>query len=131
VATRLSKVIAAGIALCFLGALLFALAGNPFDIFHRRSADVEAYLRELTPLGTSQADTVAWLRTRDVDARVHPGRVEAGLDYPLTKIGGASFIHESIAHYWWPFRTDVEVFYIFDDDKMLVELRVRKTTDAL
>jgi hypothetical protein len=126
----MKKAIAAGIAVCAIGGLLVALAGNPFDVFHRPATDVETYLRQQTPLGSSQATTVAWLRSRNVNVRVHAVRVEPGSDYPRTKIGGASFIHESIAHYWWPFRTDVEAFYIFDDQKKLVDISVRKTVDA-
>jgi hypothetical protein len=127
----MKRTIAAGIVICVIGGLLIALAGNPFDVFHRASADIEAYLRLQTPLGSSQTETIAWLRGHDIDARVHEVRVKPGSEYPLTGVGGASFIHESITHYWWPLRVDVEAFYVFDERGKLADIRVRKTTDAL
>jgi hypothetical protein len=109
--------------------VVLSVTGNPFTVFHRSTTDIEAYLRTQTPLGASHADVIAWLGARDITPQVNNARIRPGSDYPRTSVGGASFIHSSIAHYGLP-RVDVEAFYIFDDKNRLVDITVRRTVDG-
>jgi len=124
-----STLVAVGIAIAFVIAVVLSLIGNPFSVFHRSTTDIEAYLRTQTPLGASHADVIAWLGTRDITAEVINARIRPGSDYPESSVGGASFIHSSIAHYGLPV-VDVEAFYIFDDNNRLVDITVRRTIDG-
>jgi hypothetical protein len=93
---------------------------------------IERHLLRQTPLGSSEADVQKSLHDHGVPAdirRVHVPPSPPG-DYPLTKVGGEAFIHESVDHYWFVFRTDVEAFYVFDTCGKLVDVRVRKSVDA-
>jgi hypothetical protein len=114
-----------------LGAVVF-LAIWPGNIVYWGSEDrIEAYLRTQTPLGSSQLRVTQWLSSHGVPSEIHEAVVEPNSHYPPTKIGGASFINESIARYRIVFRTDIEAFYIFDSSGNLVDLHVRRTVDAL
>ena len=59
------------------------------------------------------------------------GRVEPNTGYPPNTIGGGSFINAVVAEYRIVVITSVEAFYIFDNNRNLVEIAVRKSTDAL
>ena len=86
-----------------------------------------------TALGSSRDEVVSWLlNARRVRAYICecPVAPSSERDYPISAIGGSSFIAESVAHYYLPFRTDVEAFYMFDASGHLVDLRIRKTTDS-
>jgi hypothetical protein len=91
---------------------------------------IEAYLKTQTPLGSSQERVSQWLSARNLRGEIHRATIEPNSEYPLTTIGGSSFIHESVAHYGAIFRTDIEAFYVFDANGKLVDLRVRRTVDA-
>jgi hypothetical protein len=94
---------------------------------------IERYLARATPLGTDESDVMSWLRKQGLSpnlARVHVPPSPPS-DYPLTRVGGEAFIHESIGHYRLIFRTDVEVFYVFDATGKLADLRVRKSVDSI
>jgi hypothetical protein len=82
-------------------------------------APIEQYLLHETPLGSSREDVQNWLRAPRADSPV-----------PTLPQGGRT-LHTSIFHYSLVFETAVEVFYTFDAQGRLVDLRVRKTTDAL
>jgi hypothetical protein len=116
--------LAAAFALCFMLWL-----SN--DVYRGSEESIETYLRTQTPLGSSQQQVTQWLSARGVGSEVFEAIVEPNSDYPPTKIGGTSFIHESVAHYGLIFRADIEAFYIFDSQGTLVDLRVRRTVDAL
>ena len=116
-----------------VGALLVTILLADRIVYLLSPKTIERHLLRKTPLGSSEADVLRFLRQQGVSADVATGHIPPSppSDYPLTKIGGEAFIHESIAHYRLVFRTDVEVFYIFDASGKLVDLRVRKTVDAL
>lgn len=100
-------------------------------VYWQSPEKIEQFLLQATPLGQSEESVLRWLNQQNVAAKVRRVEVPPHSNYPRTRTGGASFIHESIAHFWLPFRTDIEVFYTFDRAGRLVEIRVRKTTDAL
>ena len=112
-------------------ALVFGIVFPGRVVYWRSPEKIERFLLQATPLGQSEESVLRWLSKQHVEAQVRRVDIPPNSDYPRTRTGGASFIHESIAHYWLPFRTDVEVFYTFDPAGRLVEIRVRKTTDAL
>jgi hypothetical protein len=124
-----AKRVAIGLAAALGATVLIALwLGN---VVYWGSEDrIEAYLRTQTPLGSPQSRVTQWLSTRGVPSQIHVAVVKPNSSYPPTKVGGSSFIHESIAHYRVIFRADIEAFYIFDSNGNLVDLRVRREVDA-
>lgn len=110
-------------AVSIVGYRLFTSQPSPVEI--------ERQLLTETPLGASREDVVRWLAARGIRAEVHVVKIDGPSDYPLTRTGGTSFIHETLDRSRLLFRTSVEVFYIFDTEGRLVDLRVRRTTDSL
>jgi hypothetical protein len=108
--------------------LVASWPGNP--VYWGSENTIEAYLKTQTPLGSPQERVSQWLGARNLRAEIHQATIKPNSEYPLTKIGGSSFIHESIAHYGPIFRADIEAFYVFDANGKLVDLRVRRTVDA-
>jgi hypothetical protein len=100
-------------------------------VYWRSEGAVEDFLREQTPLGSSQETVLKWLRHEGVKPTVTTAFIPPNSEYPPTRVGGSSFINESLAHYWAPFPVDVEAFYIFDSDNRLADVRVRDDIDAL
>jgi hypothetical protein len=120
-------------AILAIGILILGLSLGNRLIFIFSPAAIERHLRRETPLGSTEAEVAKWLSGRGVVARIARVHVPPSppSDYPLTSVGGEAFIHESVAHYRFVFRTDVEVFYIFNAAGRLVDLRIRKSVDAL
>jgi hypothetical protein len=126
-----------------VGLLLLVAAGIAYSLvlplpaplaYLQRDRLVERSLLHTAALGSSRDEVVSWLlNARHVRAHICECPVAPNQrgDYPLSAIGGSSFIAESVAHYYLPFRTDVEAFYMFDASGNLVDLRVRKTTDSI
>ena len=92
---------------------------------------IERYLRDQTPIGSTQDAVVMWLRGRSSSANIAVAIIPPHSTYPPTVVGGTSFIHSIIASYRVLFTTDVEAFYVFDASAHLVDIGVRTTTDAL
>jgi len=120
-------------AILAIGALILGLSLADRLVFMLSPTAIEGHLRRETPLGSTEAEVTKWLSNRGVVAQIARVHVPPNdpSEYPLTSVGGEAFIHESVAHYWFIFRTDVEAFYIFNGAGKLVDLRVRKTVDAL
>jgi hypothetical protein len=114
-----------------LSALAFGAVYPGRIVYWQEPERIEQFLVQATPLGASQADVQTWLEKQGVTAEIHKAAIPPNSDYPRSRTGGASFIHESIAHFWLPFRTDIEAFYTFNHSGRLVDIRVRRTTDAL
>lgn len=121
-----------GIAITGIFALLAFVGLHERLVFLMSAPTIERYLVGKTPLGSTETEVLTSLRRRGVSAQPWHGHIQPSPpnDYPLTKVGGKGFIHESIGHYRLVFRTDVEAFYIFDGSGKLVDLRVRKSVDA-
>jgi len=114
-------------------ALLIAVTAFVFPtliVYLRSPEHIEAYLKNQTPLGSGQGFVVDWLASRGIHAAIHDARIPAHSDYPLTRIGGAAFAHETVATDRTPLHVSVEAFYIFDDQRRLVDVQVRKTIDG-
>ena len=128
--TRPSRIV---IAIAGILALLMVAALGERLVFLTSARTIERYLVARTPLGSTESEVLKWLHRRGVSAQPWHGHIVPSPpnDYPLTKIGGEGFIHESIGHYRMVFRTEIEVFYIFDRAGKLVDLRVRKSIDSL
>ena len=110
-----------------LGVLIF----GPSPYLYRDSKSVETYLLAKTPLGSSEEQVLTYLRQAGLDPKSPwRGDIPAG-SYPPTSIGGKSYVDAVVGRYSMPFTTSVEAFYIFDSKRRLVDVRVRKTTDAL
>jgi hypothetical protein len=91
---------------------------------------IEHYLKDQTPIGTTQDAVVTWLQRRGSAVKINVATIAAHSTYPPTEIGGASFIQTSVASYRVVFRADVEAFYIFDASARLADIGVRRTIDA-
>jgi hypothetical protein len=100
-------------------------------LLHQPSAEIERVLRAETPIGAPVSDVLKALKSRGIDAKVHRVNIPANSDYPLTRTGGASFIHETVGEYGLILKVSVEVFYVFDRSDRLADVRIRKTTDGL
>jgi hypothetical protein len=121
------------LAVVMLAWMVAGVVHPALSVFWGPPENVERYLLTQTPLGTSETAVGTWLTTMGVNAqlnRVHVRPKPLG-DYPLTAVGGESFIHAPIVSYRLVFRSWVEVFYIFGADDRLVDLRVRRSTDSL
>ncbi|WP_242162949.1 hypothetical protein [Lysobacter sp. M15] len=85
---------------------------------------IESQLLEETPIGSSEDQVLAHLRANGLKpAPLWRGSVEPNTIYPPNTIAGN--------RYTIIFTTSVEAFYVFGQDQRLVEIAVRKTTDAL
>lgn len=112
-------------------ACAIAVAVTPMGILFFPSSVIRWSVLRETPLGSTAAAVglnVAHRGGRYTVNRVH---VEPNSEYPPTATGGESFAAVVLGHYWMPFRTDVEAFYIFDGHGRLASVEIRKTTDAL
>jgi len=93
---------------------------------------IESRLLTETPLGSSEDDVLAHLQAKNLKpAPVWRGTVSPHTIYPPTTVAGTSFTHAVVGEYSLIFTTSVEAFYVFGQDRRLVEIAVRKTTDAL
>lgn len=129
----------AGFAYVFLMLpVLFGVTVNVVDhvldsqnVYRRPPDVIEAYLRSETPLGSSEATVLAWLKTKGIDARVTRKQIIPGSMDPPSAVDGGAFIASRLASYRKiPFRTFVGAVFIFDDHGALVEIRVRKSVDG-
>jgi len=103
---------------------------------HGTKGAIEQSLLRETPLGSSEADVLAHLAKLGVEAYFQRVNFPPSDDYPLSATGGAAYINATIGIYadaaWlFVFDTWVEAFYSFDEDERLVDIKVRKYTDAL
>jgi len=93
--------------------------------------EISASLERKTPLGSTEQEVIAYLDKKGIDYdEPWRGRVEAGTGYPPNTVPGSSFIEALVGEYWLGFVTSVTAFYIFGADRLLVEIVVRKSTDA-
>ena len=93
---------------------------------------IKDYLLKNTPIGSSEQKVISYLEANDMDYNSPwRGEVEAGTGHPPNGIPGSSFISAVAGEYGLIFVTSVETFYIFDLNRSLVEIAIRKTTDAL
>ena len=118
------------LSLAIVAALLVASWPGHY-VYWGSEGSIEAYLKTQTPIGSPYERVSQWLGARNVHAELYQGAIKPNSEYPLTSTGGSSFIHESIAHYGPIFRADIEAFYVFDSNGRLVDLRVRRTVNAL
>lgn len=93
---------------------------------------IELNLRNETPLGSSEEEVIRYLR-REAMRFEQPwrGAIKPNTVYPPNTIAGSSYIRAVVGEYTVVFVTSVEAFYIFDANRRLVEIAVRKTTDGL
>jgi ABC-type dipeptide/oligopeptide/nickel transport system permease component len=117
-------------ALLLTGALLATILPN--WRWHLSPAAIQSQLLAETPLGTSEEQVLRYLQARGLKpAPLWRGTVAANTIYPPSTAAGNSFTHAVVGEYGLIFTTSVEAFYVFGRDRRLVEIAVRKTTDAL
>ena len=121
---------------CVVAMLLAAIAITDraivrMAIFGQPAEDIEAYLLVRTPIGETQPHVLEWLRSVNVEGMVHEVNVEIGSQFPPSRVGGRSFIHETIWRYGLLVETSVEAFYVFDANGYLAEVSVIKTSNSL
>ena len=121
---------------CVVAMLLAAIAITDraivrMAIFGQPAEDIEAYLLVRTPIGETQSHVLEWLRSVNVEGMVHEVNVEIGSQFPPSRVGGRSFIHETIWRYGLLVETSVEAFYVFDANGYRAEVYVIKTSNSL
>jgi len=99
-------------------------------VYWRAPPEVELFLRKQTPVGSTEAEVSQWLTARGSAATITRAVVPPNSDYPLSRTGGAAFIHATVAEYRLVLWAAVEAFYVFDGKGHLVDLRVRRTIDG-
>lgn len=125
----IKKKIIIGIAAALIVTLIIML-NNPL----RKSqiAIHDMILSEL-PLGTSIEDVKSYITNKDWKLDYEWEGVlskESEEHYPGVK--GSHILGAYLGKYWGPpFRTDVDAYWGFNSSGELIDLRVRKTTDAL
>ena len=95
-----------------------------------------AWLRSRTPYGTSESEVRAFLQRRGWHSIWAPGQDSLNRAHHIKFSDGSQTLEVVLGAYRSPlflflFRTTTEVFYGFDEDGRLVDIRVRKDTDAL
>jgi hypothetical protein len=91
---------------------------------------IEHYLKNQTPIGSTQDAVALWLQGRGNSAKINVAEIAPHSTYPPTQVGGASFIQTTVASYRIVLRADVEVFYVFDANARLADIGVRRSIDA-
>lgn len=131
-ATYLTKRSIGWLALVAIALAAAAMVAWHVDLRWRATPEViSSRMLEETPLGSSEALVLDALAKQDrKPAPMWRGVIAPGSDYPLTTRGGSSFTHVVLAQYGIVFTTSVEAFYIFDSNQRLIEVGIRKTTDA-
>ena len=100
--------------------------------WYRSPAQIEDHLLADTPLGSSEDKVIAHLRRSGAEFEdPWRGQLDPNTSYPPNTLPGDSYIRAVVAEYRVVFTTSVEAFYIFDANRHLVEVAVRKSTDAL
>lgn len=100
--------------------------------WYMHTNQIVSYLFSKTQHGSSEDDIIEYLKKNDMHFNeTWRGQIKANTNYPPNSTGGRSFIHANIAEYGVFLSTSVEAFYIFDNNRKLIEITVRKTTDAL
>jgi hypothetical protein len=130
---RTMAFVVAGIVLCGVMVLTFASLPRKGGLWcWKNPVAIEQHLVAVVGLGSSEGEVLGWLsRNHTPSAGTQEAVILPGSDYPPSRIGGRKFIHKTIGVYGWPFEVDVEAFFIFDQNDRLVEIRVRKTVDAV
>ena len=96
------------------------------------SEAIESDLRSLTPLGATEEQVLSQLRGKGLKPKpTWRGEIKPGDQYIESTVPGQSFFRVLVGEYRNIFVTSVSAFYIFDQDQRLVEIGVRKETDAL
>jgi len=127
--TRRNRWIIAGLVTLAVIALSFLVPDHL--VYLRNATPIERFLVSRTPLGSTQSEVLAWLKSEGVTASIHHTMVEPGSYYPEARIGGQSYLHAPLDRYALPLHTSVVAFYFFDANNTLAEINVVKTTDAL
>ncbi len=119
------------IAILILGVVTTGIWGYSNSLLRSEASIQRSLLRE-TPLGSSRDDCLAFAGERvwGTRVRLNGGFMKQDSLKPIEIVGDTSF-SANLGHYWLPFRTDVEAFWGFDASGRLVEIWVRKSTDAL
>lgn len=92
---------------------------------------IEERLKVMTPLGTPHTVVVAELQNKKYKvAQIVHAHVSPLSSYPPTSLDGEGFIRVELGEYRTIFITSVEAFFIFDLGDNLIDVKVRKTTDA-
>jgi hypothetical protein len=95
---------------------------------------IESYLLQKTPLGSSEEEVISYLREGGARLQIEDpwrGNVAPNTGHPPNTVAGSSYIDAVVGEYRLVFTTSVEAYYIFDSDRRLVEIAIRKTIDAL
>lgn len=122
----------AAVGFLIAGLLALSTLGCGEVPVRRNSEEIEAYLREWTPLGSSRADVLQYLESNGLGYEVFDGRVPGGRwEFPAPRVGGDSLVDVYLGRYWWIWRTDVLARYYFDEELLLVEVLVQKQRDTL
>jgi hypothetical protein len=92
---------------------------------------IEAFLAELTPLGSSRIAVQQTLESYGVRSDYTPVHVSAGSTYPPAALGGDGWQRALVSEYRFILVTSVEAYFYFDGSGRLREIKVRKTVDSL
>lgn len=122
----------------FISALVIGLVGCAPPYVWGDEDVVKERLIQMVPLGSSLSQLEATAEHRGWDikrqqVRVYPVGTESHLhdtDRDCRTRGGPT-VPSIIAHYYAPFETYVETHWLFDPQKRLRDICVRKTTNAL
>ncbi len=82
-----------------------------------------------TPIGTNMSDVVKYLQKNNYE--IWSINDFGYKPFSSDKRQGDYHIKSYVGEYRWIFNTDVLVIWVFDKDKKLIEIIVRKQTDAL
>ena len=127
--------ISQGLALLLLVSTISACVSTPLlskiSLRHDDQA-IESKLRSLTPLGSTELQVLSYLEKEGLKPQpIWRGEIKPGSQYIHSTVPGRSFFRVLVGEYRNIFVTSVSAFYIFDQNQRLVEIGVRKETDAL
>jgi hypothetical protein len=117
--------LAAFAAIAITAAATLAFVLNPL---RGSDASVHAYLLDRVPPG-STLETLQGVAQRE-GWRVN-GTWQRGPDSDWGGIDGATVAWIYLGGYWNVFRTDLDSFWAFDEQGRLLDVRIRRMTDAI
>ena len=132
---RVFALVVIAFALLIAGSVVYVTYQRAYNVWWGSTSEIKAYLLTQTPVGSREAEVLAWLETRNVSTevdhfprKIEGQQIERSYDFPIRGRFIDGMIHEVVAEYGL-FTTSVEAFYVFNEGH-LVDIGVRTTADG-
>ena len=117
------------LAALLAGGWSYAAYQQKFNIWWQSPQEIRGRLLREIPTTSTEDQVLRWLKNKGITASIRRHHVEAG-DHPVSTTRGEAWTEAVLDRHGIIFATSVEVYFIFDEQRRLVDIGVRKTTDA-